>query len=47
MSRQALHAHRLELKHPVSGSDLSFNAPLPPDMENFLQTHGYFLPKKN
>ena len=47
MCRQALHAHRLELKHPVSGSDLSFNAPLPPDMETFLQTHGYSLPEKN
>jgi 23S rRNA pseudouridine1911/1915/1917 synthase len=46
MSRQALHAHRLELKHPISGSYLSFNAPLPPDMEIFLQTHGYTLPKK-
>ena len=41
MSRQALHAHRLELKHPISGSDLSFQAPLPPDMEIFLQSHGY------
>lgn len=46
MSRQALHAHRLELKHPVSGSDLSFNAPLPPDMETFLKTHGYAMPDK-
>jgi 23S rRNA pseudouridine1911/1915/1917 synthase len=47
MFRQALHAHRLELKHPVSGSYLLFNAPLPPDMETFLQTHGYSLPEKN
>ena len=47
MFRQALHAHRLELKHPVLGSDLSFNAPLPPDMETFLQTHRYSLPEKN
>jgi 23S rRNA pseudouridine1911/1915/1917 synthase len=46
MFRQALHAHRLKLKHPISGSDLSFNAPLPPDMEIFLQTHGYSLPEK-
>jgi 23S rRNA pseudouridine1911/1915/1917 synthase len=46
MFRQALHAHRLELKHPVSGSDLSFNVPLPSDMETFLKTHGYSLPEK-
>jgi 23S rRNA pseudouridine1911/1915/1917 synthase len=44
--RQALHAHRLELKHPVLDSGLSFNAPLPPDMEIFLQNHGYSLPEK-
>jgi 23S rRNA pseudouridine1911/1915/1917 synthase len=41
MGRQALHAHRLELKHPVTGSQLSFYAPLPPDMATFLQTNGY------
>ena len=46
MPRQALHAHRLELKHPVLDSDLSFKAPLPPDMEIFLQNHGYSLPEK-
>jgi 23S rRNA pseudouridine1911/1915/1917 synthase len=44
--RQALHAHRLELKHPVLDSDLSFNASLPPDMKIFLQNHGYSLPEK-
>ncbi|MEK9628243.1 MAG: RluA family pseudouridine synthase [Nitrospinota bacterium] len=38
MERQALHAHRLELSHPISGKSLSFTAPLPPDMENFLQS---------
>jgi 23S rRNA pseudouridine1911/1915/1917 synthase len=41
MKRQALHAHRLELKHPVTGLDLSFCAPLPPDMVAFLQSSGY------
>lgn len=41
MERQALHAHRLELKHPITGINLSFTAPLPQDMEMFLQTHGY------
>lgn len=41
MKRQALHAHRLELKHPVNGSNLSFCSPLPPDMTTFLQSNGY------
>ena len=41
MARQALHAHRLELKHPITDSNLSFCAPLPPDMAIFLQSHGY------
>ncbi len=39
MPRQALHAHKLELKHPITGSNLSFLAPLPQDMEIFLQSH--------
>ena len=43
MERQALHAHKLELKHPITGSNLSFCAPLPPDMIVFLQSHGYKL----
>lgn len=41
MPRQALHAHRLELKHPITESNLSFLAPLPQDMEDFLRSHGY------
>ena len=43
MERQALHAHKLELKHPITGSNLSFCAPLAPDMVVFLQSHGYDL----
>ncbi|MBC8287065.1 MAG: RluA family pseudouridine synthase [Nitrospinae bacterium] len=42
--RQALHAHRLELKHPITGLGLSFHAPLPQDMRVFLQSHGYDPP---
>ena len=42
MDRQALHAHRLELKHPITGSNLSFCALLPPDMVVFLQLHRYY-----
>lgn len=40
MARQALHARHLELKHPISGTPLSFYADLPLDMENFLQSRG-------
>jgi 23S rRNA pseudouridine1911/1915/1917 synthase len=32
MTRQALHARRLSLEHPVSGAALAFEAPLPPDL---------------
>ena len=41
MERHALHAYRLELKHPVTGIDLSFCAPIPKDLGAFLQSHGY------
>lgn len=34
--RQALHARRLGLVHPVSGESLSFEAPLPLDMQGLL-----------
>ncbi len=34
--RQALHAARLELEHPVSGKPLEFEAPLPEDFRNLL-----------
>ena len=32
IDRQALHAHRLQFTHPVSGQELSLCAPLPDDM---------------
>jgi len=44
--RHALHAHRLELKHPITGLSLSFQASLPTDMEDFLISNGYYPPKK-
>ena len=34
--RQALHAFRLEIRHPSTGKPLQFTAPLPADMENTL-----------
>ena len=36
MSRQALHAFRLAIRHPVSGKAMEFEAPLPPDMQQTL-----------
>lgn len=32
LGRQALHAHHLGFEHPVTGEQMSFNAPLPDDM---------------
>jgi len=36
ISRQALHAFRLTIRHPVSGKEMQFEAPLPSDMQNTL-----------
>jgi len=36
ISRQALHAHKLSIRHPVSGERLEFTAPLPQDMTTAL-----------
>lgn len=38
MKRQALHAWRLELVHPVSGEQMKFEATIPDDMQNLLDT---------
>lgn len=38
--RQALHAWRLSLTHPVTGESLALEAPLPPDVQHMLDTHG-------
>ncbi len=37
ISRQALHAHRLEIVHPVTHNQLEFIAPLPEDMQALLR----------
>jgi 23S rRNA pseudouridine1911/1915/1917 synthase len=34
--RQALHAHRLSFRHPIDGRPLTFEAPLPADLERLL-----------
>jgi 23S rRNA pseudouridine1911/1915/1917 synthase len=38
LKRQALHAQRLELQHPVTKAQLVFEAPLPPDIQCILDT---------
>ncbi|MBE9560501.1 MAG: 23S rRNA pseudouridine(1911/1915/1917) synthase RluD [Proteobacteria bacterium] len=35
--RQALHAWRLSLKHPETGEDVSYEAPLPDDMRRLIE----------
>ncbi|MNP43616.1 Ribosomal large subunit pseudouridine synthase D [compost metagenome] len=36
ITRQALHAVELGFKHPLTGEDLIFRAPLPADMAHLL-----------
>ena len=44
MMRQALHARRLSLAHPISGAALDFVAPLPPDLAAALAAWGLTIP---
>lgn len=37
IKRQALHSHRLEFMHPITGNKMKFHADLPADMKNVLQ----------
>lgn len=36
IDRQALHSYRLSFRHPISGEELSFTAPLPEDMKRLF-----------
>lgn len=36
--RQALHARRLVVEHPATGSPVTFEAPIPPDLQRLLAT---------
>ena len=38
VGRHALHAHRLEFRHPITWEPLSFEAPLPPDIATAVAT---------
>lgn len=40
VGRMALHANRLEFKHPVTGENLTISAPLPKDMEKVAREIG-------
>ena len=40
ISRQALHAFRLEFRHPETGKSVTFEAPLPADMQRLLAVLG-------
>lgn len=42
--RQALHARRLALTHPVSGVRLEVVAPVPPDLALLMRTAGFGVP---
>ena len=47
ISRQALHAHRLEFRHPRSGKPMEFEAPLPDDFQRTLEAlHKYRTPER-
>ncbi|NLE30260.1 MAG: RluA family pseudouridine synthase [Phycisphaerae bacterium] len=37
MPRFALHAHKIQFRHPITGQDIVIQAPLPADMENLLE----------
>ncbi len=43
LTRQALHAARLELSHPLTGQQCFWSAPLPADMAMLVQTLGFSL----
>ncbi len=40
LQRQALHAYRLAFRHPATGAELAFEAPLPPDLVAALAALG-------
>ena len=39
MQRQALHSHRIQFKHPITGESMDFTAPLPEDMHSLFQNY--------
>lgn len=41
LPRQALHAHQLEIRHPISGETKIFVSPLPEDLDSYLKNHPF------
>ena len=39
MPRQALHAHKLEIRHPISGKPKNFISSLATDLDFYLKSH--------
>ena len=44
--RHALHSRHLRLTHPVTGEDMEFTAPMPEDMQNFMEINNFFQNQK-
>lgn len=40
IGRQALHSHKMRFRHPITGEQMEFTAPLPEDMKRVLGEHG-------
>jgi 23S rRNA pseudouridine955/2504/2580 synthase len=40
LKRMFLHAHMMNLQHPLTGESMSFSAPLPPELQRFLDRLG-------
>lgn len=38
--RPALHSHRLAFRHPITGQEMTFTAPVPQDMKRLLEQEG-------
>lgn len=38
IDRFALHAHKIQFRHPIKGTNMQLEAPLPEDMKNLLET---------
>ena len=38
--RPALHSHRLTFRHPITGQEMTFTAPVPQDMKRLLEQEG-------
>jgi len=45
IKRQALHAHRLKLNHPITKKEMDFVAEIPSDMQNLLDVLRKYKPK--